>query len=324
MQINSSVVWPPMKRILGMTLMVVGFVLAAYFLYRTFSAVSYAQVVESFSKIPTVHLAAALGFAAASYACLTGFDAISIRYIRRKLPYHQIALASFVSLSIGHSVGMAGLSSGGIRYRYYKHWGLTTEEVAKIILFCGVSVGVGMIALAGIVILLNPQDAAKALRLGSGQTYALGFACLAAIAAYLTLSALVSKALKIWKWRFELPSFRLAAVQVVVATLNFALVSACLHQLVASAEVSYLTSATAFVLANFAVLITHAPGGLGVLEATVQHVMGDQGSIGALVAFRIIYFFIPLLIGLPLSLMAEAMFRSGRMNTQGQQTQAAA
>jgi uncharacterized membrane protein YbhN (UPF0104 family) len=315
---------PPMKRILGVTLMAVGFVLAAYFLYKTFSEVSYAQVVESFSRISTVHLLAALGFAAASYACLSFFDAISIRYVRRKLPYHQIALASFVSLSIGHSVGMAGLSSGGIRYRYYKHWGLTTEEVAKIILFCGVSVGVGMIALAGIVILLNPSDASKALRLGSSETYALGFACLATIAAYLALSAFVSKELKIWKWRFELPSFRLAAVQVLIATLNFALVSACLHELVATADVSYLKSATAFVLANFAVLITHAPGGLGVLEATVQHVMGDQGSIGALVAFRIIYFFIPLFIGLPVSLLAEAMFKSGRMNTQGQQIEAVA
>ena len=314
---------PPMKKILGVTLMAVGFGLAAYFLYKTFSEVSYAQVVESFSKIPTIHLVAALGFAAGSYACLTGFDAISIRYVRRTLPYHQIALASFVSLSIGHSVGMAGLSSGGIRYRYYKHWGLTTEEVAKIILFCGVSVGVGMIALSGIVILLNPDDASKALRLGSSETYALGAACIATIAAYLALSAFVSKELTVWKWRFELPSFRLAAVQILVATLNFALVSACLHELVASANVSYLTSATAFVLANFAVLITHAPGGLGVLEATVQHVMGDQGSIGALVAFRIIYFFIPLLIGLPLSLLAEAMFKSGRMNTQGQQIEAA-
>lgn len=313
-----------MKKTVGVGLMVVGFLLAAYFLYKTFSEVSYAEVVDSFSKIPTIHLVAALGFAAASYACLTGFDAISIRYVRRKLPYHQIALASFVSLSIGHSVGMAGLSSGGIRYRYYKHWGLTTEEVAKIILFCGVSVGVGMISLAGIVIILNPQDASAALRLGTGETYALGFACIAAISAYLALSAFVSQELKIWKWRFEMPGFRLAAVQVVVSTLNFALVSACLHELVATGEVSYLTSATAFVLANFAVLITHAPGGLGVLEATVQHVMGDQGSIGALVAFRIIYFFIPLLIGLPVSLIAEAMFKSGRMNTQGQQLEAAA
>src|SRR3712207_8967800 len=49
----------------------------------------------------------------------------------RPLSYPKVALASFVSLSLGHNIGFAGLSSGAIRYRFYSRAGLTAEEVAK-------------------------------------------------------------------------------------------------------------------------------------------------------------------------------------------------
>jgi uncharacterized membrane protein YbhN (UPF0104 family) len=46
--------------------------------------------------------------------------------------------------------------------------------------------------------------------------------------------------------------------------------------------------------------------------------MGDQASIGSLVAFRVIYFFIPLFIGLPLSLVVEAIFRATKSGSRPQ------
>jgi glycosyltransferase 2 family protein len=115
-----------------------------------------------------------------------------------------------------------------------------------------------------------------------------------------------------------MPTLKIAIAQIVIGTINFALVSACLREVMAaSADVSYLKAATAFVLANVAILITHAPGGLGVLEATVGHVMGGQATIGSLVAFRVIYFLIPLFIGLPLSLIVEAVFRARKARDGG-------
>ncbi len=88
-----------------------------------------------------------------------------------------------------------------------------------------------------------------------------------------------------------MPTLKIALAQVAIGTINFALVPACLREVMAAdADVIYLKAATAFALANVAILITHAPGGLGVLEATVRHIMGDQASIGSLIAFRAIYF----------------------------------
>jgi uncharacterized membrane protein YbhN (UPF0104 family) len=175
--------------------------------------------------------------------------------------------------------------------------------------------------LAGIVLVLNPSDAAAALRLEESVVIAIGVGCLAVTGLYLAFAAFLRTPLKIRAWTFQMPTLKIALAQVVIGTINFAFVSACLREVMAvGGDVSYLKAATAFVLANVAILITHAPGGLGVLEATVRHVMGDQASIGSLVAFRVIYFFIPLAIGLPLSLVVEAIFR-GRKARSGSHTE---
>lgn len=299
------------KKILTSLMLVVGFGFAGYLLYHTFREYSVSEVVESVRAIPTANLLAAFGFAFGSYLCLTGFDWAGVRYVKGDLAYPKIALASFIALSIGQSVGLAGLSSGALRYRYYAHWGMSTEDVAKIVLLSGVTVGLGMAVLSGIVLVVNPKDAASVLHLREGVVVGIGVASLAATAAYLALAAFVRTPLKIRSWTFEMPALKIAIAQVVIGAVNFILVSACLREVMAaSADISYLKAATAFVLANLAILVTHAPGGLGVLEATVRHVMGDQASIGSLVAFRVIYFFIPFFIGLPLSLIVEAIFRT--------------
>jgi uncharacterized membrane protein YbhN (UPF0104 family) len=307
------------KTILTYGMLVIGFGAASYLLYQTFREHSLSEIVESVRAIPTVHLAIALLYAFGSYLCLTGFDWAGVRYVKNDLPYPKIGLASFIALSIGQSVGLSGLSSGALRYRYYAHWGMNTEDVAKIVLLSGVTVGIGMAMLTGIIMVLNPSDAASVLRLGEGVVVGIGIGCIAVTAGYLALAAFARTPVKIRKWTFQMPTLRIAIAQVVIGTINFALVSACLREVMAaSADVSYLKAATAFVLANLAILITHAPGGLGVLEATVRHVMGDQASIGSLVAFRVIYFFIPFFIGLPLSLIVEAVFRTRKARKAGQ------
>ncbi|MBW9117667.1 UPF0104 family protein [Rhizobium cauense] len=299
------------KQIFTYVMFAVGSGAAGYLLYQTFSEYSVWDIIDSVEAIPVSNLAMALVFAFGSYACLTGFDWTGVGYVKRDLSYSKIALASFIALSIGQSVGLSGLSSGALRYRYYAHWGMTTEDVAKIVLLSGVTVAIGMAMLCGIVMLLNPRDAAGVLGLREDAVRMIGISCLGSIVGYLALAAFLRVPLTIRGWTFQMPKLRIAVAQVIIGTINFALVAACLREVMAAnADVSYLKAATAFVLANLAIMVTHAPGGLGVLEATVRHVMGDQASIGSLVAFRVVYFFIPFFIGLPLSLIVEGLFRA--------------
>ncbi len=299
------------KTLVTYGLLILGLGVAGYLLWNIFSQYSWSDITTSVAEIPTWNLMMALVFTAASYVCLSGFDWCGVRYVGSDLSYPKIGLASFISLGIGQSVGLAGLSSGGLRYRYYAHWGMTAEDVAKIVLLSGVTVAIGLAMLTGIIMVINPADGAEVLRLREPMVLAIGFACLLLVAGYLALAKFARAPVRIRKWTFQMPTLQLALAQVVIGTLNFALVAAALREVMgAASDVSYLKAATAFVLANVAIIVTHAPGGLGVLEATVRHVMGDQASIGSLVAFRVIYFFIPLVIGIPLALVTEAVFKS--------------
>ncbi|PSC04948.1 hypothetical protein SLNSH_10895 [Alsobacter soli] len=269
--------------------------LSAFLIWRTLRHYSLDQIVESVRAVPHARLWAAAAFAAASYATLTLFDWMGLRYVGKPLPYPKAALASFTSLGLGHSIGFAGVSSGAIRYRFYSRWGLSVAEVAKLVVFCGATVALGLAALGGIALLLRPDLGARITGLDEPLVIALGAGCLALAAGYLWLAYRVRKPFRIRSWTFEMPGPKLALAQIVVGAVNFAFVAACLHQALASqADVGYLSVASVYVIANTATMITHVPGGLGVIESVVSILLPGASLIGGLLAFRAIYFFVPL------------------------------
>ncbi len=129
--------------------------LAVVLVYRSLGRYSVDEIEESVRSIAGIRLASAFLFVILSYLCLSGFDALAVRYAGKPLPYTSTALASFTALSIGHNVGLAALSSGAVRYRFYTRWGLNGEDVAKVIIFCGFTVGLCLATLAGLALLLQ-------------------------------------------------------------------------------------------------------------------------------------------------------------------------
>lgn len=97
--------------------------LAAYLLRRIFNEHGWDEIRRSVAEIPAVRLGLTAAFAAASYLCLTVVDFLAVRSAGHRVAYRRCALASFTALSIGHTVGLAVLSSGAIRYRFYSGWG---------------------------------------------------------------------------------------------------------------------------------------------------------------------------------------------------------
>ncbi len=284
--------------------------LAAFLLYRTLGRYDFDELVASVKSIPLSRLGTALLFAAASYLCLTLFDFLGLRYAGHPLAYPKAALASFTSLSLGHNIGFAALSSGAVRYRFYSRWGLDAEAVGKVILFCGVTVGLGLIALGGLALTLRSELAAEIVGLSRPAILALGLLGLAAPLAYLALALWLRQPLTIRGWSFAMPTLPTAAAQIVVGTVNFACVAACLHQVLSAVEdLPYLSVAAVYVAANLASLVSHVPGGLGVIEAVVVNLLPGAPLIGAVLVFRFVYFLVPLFIGTVLFLASEVVLR---------------
>lgn len=279
---------------------------ALYLIYRAVSRFTIDEILASVAEISLPRLAASLAFAAASYLCLSGFDALALAYLRRRLPYPKILMASFVSLSIGHTVGFAALSSGALRYRFYHRWGLGRGEIAKLIVFCGVTVGLGLCTLAGLAFIFPSANAPQLPVISANMAPFVGVILLFPAVLYIALAAYGKGELGLFRWSIELPSLRIALGQVAIGVANFLCVAASLHQLLlAFGDVSLWAAVRGYCLSNMTALVSHAPGGLGVLEATLAYLMPGTAAIGALVAFRLTYFFIPLGIGLIVLLISE-------------------
>lgn len=300
-------------------LVLVAIVVAAFFVHRSLGRYSFEEIRHSALSIPGRQLATALLFVVLSYSCLSMFDALAVRYAGRPLALRRTALASFTALSIGHNVGMAALSSGAVRYRFYTRWGLTGEDVAKVILFCGVTVGLGLAALGGTMLLIDLAPTHDLLGLTKPEREVIGTALILVPLVYLLLCGFIRGTLRVRTWHFDLPPLPLAIGQVVVGTLNFICVATAIQQLLAAFNsVGFVPVATAYVTANFGALISHVPGGLGVLETVMLAVLPGAPAIGALIVFRVLYFFVPLAIGVPVFIVSEIYYSRHRPIATGQ------
>jgi uncharacterized membrane protein YbhN (UPF0104 family) len=101
--------------------------------------------------------------------------------------------------------------------------------------------------------------------------------------------------------------------QVAIGSINYLFVAACLHQAISAvAEIPYFSVVSVYIIANATALISHSPGGLGVLESVVLYFLSDHGVIGALIVFRLTYYLIPLLVGSLLFLATELVLHLKR------------
>jgi uncharacterized membrane protein YbhN (UPF0104 family) len=298
------------KRLLINATLILGLLLAGFLLYKVFSRYSLDEVMRSVAAIPASRLCAGIGFAALSYLCLTCFDWMGLRYAGKPLSYPKGGDCLFhwsvdrtqsrdrraqqrrSSLSLLRALG-AELGGGGQGYPVLRRHGRHRPLHAGGDRAARQSRGCCQAAEAQY---RRPVSARSCLHRGP--------------VLYVVVAATVRDAAAPVEMAFPDAAPELALGQVIIGTLNFIFVAACLHQMLAAqGDVSFVQTATAFVLANIAILVTHVPGGLGVLEATVTHVLPGAASIGALVAFRVIYFVLPLLIGVPVLAISEFVIR---------------
>src|SRR4029079_18682698 len=62
----------------------------------------------------------------------------------------RVALASFLAYAIANNVGFAMLSGASVRYRFYTRWGVTAEEMSRIVFFYVATFWLGLLLLGGL------------------------------------------------------------------------------------------------------------------------------------------------------------------------------
>ena len=302
MRLNKDYVWP----IVGLA--AVGF--SAWLLFHQLRDISFDDIVASLDAIP-IHgwLFSALATLLA-YAALAGYDGLALLHLRKKISWGYIAAASFTDYDIGHNKGASVFSGAVVRYRAYTAKGLSGADVGVLVAFCSFTFTLGSILLGGIVLLIEPrllnrffEDVALWIPIASG------VAMLAVVGLYVVGSSLRLKSLRIRNFRLQYPRLHIVLRQLIIGPLELIGAAAIIYFALPSASNPGFLLVLGIFLASFsAALVSHAPGGLGVLEVVFLLALPDVNPadvIAALLVFRLFYLLIPFALSLVIVLLFE-------------------
>jgi phosphatidylglycerol lysyltransferase len=259
------------------------------------------SVLAHMHAIPRRQVFAALGFTAASYWLLSSYEVLAFAYLRRVIPYTRIVFTSFIAYSFGHTLGFAAFTGAAIRFRLYATAGVTAVEVATISAFCSLSLGIGLATVAGVSLLFSGPGAAAVLRLHHNWSVLVGTGLLVAVGAYALWACLARTAFEIRGWALRAPGAAIGLTQIVLGVLDLSLSSSVLWWLLPpEAHIGFITFLGVYAVAVIAGIVSHVPGGVGVFEAVILLTLPGvpaESLLGSLLAYRAVYYLVPLVFG---------------------------
>jgi len=274
---------------------------AAFVLYELLHDADFGKVFATLKAQSVQKITIAAIFVVAGYVTLTFYDYFALHAIGRgKVPYAVAALASFTSFTIGHSLGAAVLTGGLIRFRIYSAWGLTVLDIAKIAFITSITFWLGNAFLLGGATAYAPEAAAAVDHLPLWINRMIGVSALVAIACYLLWLAPRRRVIGRSGWRIVLPSLRFTLVQIGIGALDLTLITLAMYAVLPpNPPVGFITMMVPFLTATLLGTVSHAPGGLGVIEVTMLLGLPQfqrEELLAALLTFRALYFVLPLLL----------------------------
>lgn len=287
---------------------------AIYVVQREFRSLKIEQVLNALQAIPRAALVIAFLWTLVSYGILTFYDRLATYYAGEKVSYRRVAFASFCAYALAHNLGFAAVSGAAVRYRLYAGWGLTPLQIGKVVAFCSLTFTLGGMVLGGLVLFIEPESVpffGAVMPLWSMHAIALGL--WAVVAGYVTLATWL-RGKVVWGHVVDLPGWRMAIVQVLLATVDVAVTAAIVHALLPHAEgLTYIRFLGVYVASYTAGLAANIPGGIGVFDTAMlvglEPWLDAPHVLGAIVVFRLYYYIIPLFIAGSLFAANELLVR---------------
>jgi phosphatidylglycerol lysyltransferase len=277
---------------------------ALFVMHHLLGKYHWRDILDRVNAISNAKLLRAAFFSFAGYGCLTLYDALAVRFAGARVPYPRIALISFMGYAIGHNIGLNSISGGAVRYRAYTALGLSAVQIGTIIAFGTLTFFLGASLLLGLSLLSNAAMSAAVLHVPDWLAMLAGCGFLAAVSAYLWLVCTRHGPLKFRRFVVPVPSPRVAFAQIGISCVDMLCATSVLFVLLPrEASISFGAFAAVYLIALAAGAASNVPGGIGVFEFVLLLLMPavpKDRLLGALIAYRAIYYFAPFAIALVL------------------------
>ena len=262
----------------------------------------------------------AAGLVVLSYLVYGCYDLIGRAYCGHKLAKRQVMLVSFIcyAFNLTLSTWVGGVA---MRYRLYSRLGLDSATITRIFSLSIATNWLGYILLAGVVFSAGMVSIPGGWFIGETTLRLIGVVLLVLVAFYLWACAFSKQ--RRWTVKgqtLQLPSLRMALLQFAVSCANWMVMGAIIWLLLGR-DVGYPMVLGVLLISSIAGVIIHIPAGIGVLEAVFLALLSGQHAshgtiIAALLAYRVLYFILPLLLALALSLVLESRAKHLRQKNE--------
>ncbi len=280
------------------------FILAILVLARVLANLDIGALRAAIAATSAEQIAAATLLAGISYMALTGYDALALRQIKAHVPYRLTALGSFTSYAISFTLGFPLITGGTVRYWIYSRAGLTAGKVASLTVIAGLTFWLGMAFVIGVSLVARAEALSYIDQLNWRLNALIGAGVLVAIAGYVGWVALAQRRVRFQGFRLQLPGALLTLGQMTLGVADLCAAAGVLFVLLpAQTPIDFPTFAATYVFAAILGIVSHAPGGIGVFEATMLKFVpapSEEAMIASLLLFRIIYYLIPFVLALAL------------------------
>ncbi|OAI09617.1 hypothetical protein A1353_04710 [Methylomonas methanica] len=280
------------------------FACALYIVHQQIAAHELTDILDTLKTTPLPIVAAALLLTVINYLVLAGYDWLALRFTgHRQIPLRKMIAAALLSYAISNNTGHAWAAGGSIRYRFYSRWGVPGWDVLKISLFQTATYLLGALTLGLVGSLLLPHYLSNIIQ-EPPAIHWVSLVCAVSLLAYWLGVFLWRKPLFVKGFELHLPSPLMALWQTLVASIDVVLSSLVLWVLLLNqVDIDFGAFLVVFVIAQVVGVISQVPGGIGVFESAYLWLMADIEAtdqhlilISALLLYRVIYYFVPLLL----------------------------
>ncbi len=290
-----------LKRLLPLVGVAV-FAAAIWLLERELGGDRLADAVAYARKLPSSAVALAAVFTLLSYMALAAYDFLAVRYAGAALPAATVLKTAFTASAVGHSLGFAALTGGSIRYRFYTAAGLSGFQITTAVTFLALSFPLSITFLGGLALMVQPEILGHTLDVPDIFARGLGMILALPMAVLLAASALRIAVLPVGRWRIRLPTFANALGQAAAGAVDLLLAAATLYILLPHSDLAFPHFLGLYLAALLVASLSQVPGGLGVFEGLVVSLVAPfidgELVLGALLAYRMVYYVGPLLLAI--------------------------
>jgi len=275
------------------------FALIAWLLVRQARTIDWDDVLDAIRALRATTLLAAGAMAACSFVLYSTYDLLGRHLTRHRLGTGTVMGVTFISYAFNLNLGSL---VGGVafRYRLYSRLGLGNETITRVLGFSMFTNWIGYLLVAGVAFCFWPLDLPPGWKIGNDGLRMLGAVLLMLAFAYVLLCAFVRG--RVWRVRghaFKTPGLAMALLQLAMSCANWSLIGGVIWFLLQGA-VGYPHVLAVLLVAAVAGVVTHVPAGLGVLEAVfvalLAHQVPEATLLGALLAYRGLYYLLPLTV----------------------------